>query len=368
MSPPSLDGRSGEDNRPCLPQPPASLLSPWGLPSFPRWSSDERSTSAERPIPLVRPSSKEEDTRPNTCSIEMDPQSSRWDTTPGRVSVNLASSSPLRVLWLGAQVIPGGRKTRGAGTGRRLLIHGPPTMSRPNRPGATALDEAREGNLSQPSRTPPLSAFTPEELRIIRTYRTPAQVQDFLRRLPYNWERGGKTLRSFRGVIRHGEANCLEAVLAAATILEQHGYPPLVLDLVSQAELDHVAFLFKHRGRWGAVAKSRDPGLHGRKPVFRRIRDLVYSYVDPYVDGSGRIVGYGVGHLDALVRADWRLGRGNMWEVERALLRMPHKELRTSDRRYLRMLRRFLALTRAGHPLTPKALRELYGPAVARWL
>src|SRR5579875_3004829 len=106
--------------------------------------------------PLVRPSSKEEDTRPNTCSIEMDPQSSRWDTTPGRVSVNLASSSPLRVLWLGAQVIPGGRKTRGAGTGRRLLIHGPPTMSRPNRPGATALDEAREGNLSQPSRTPPL--------------------------------------------------------------------------------------------------------------------------------------------------------------------------------------------------------------------
>lgn len=218
------------------------------------------------------------------------------------------------------------------------------------------------------TRTPPLSAFTPEERRIIRTHRTPAQVQAFLRHLPYNWERTGRTLRSFRGVVQHGEANCLEAVLTAATILEQHGYPPLVLDLLSQDELDHVVFLYRERGLWGAVAKSRDPGLHGRKAVFRSIRHLVYSYVDPYVDGSGRIVGYGVAHLDALVRADWRLGTGNVWEVERALMRMPHRELRTSDRRYRRMLRRYLAVKATGVPLTPRVLRQLYGVAVNTWL
>ncbi len=218
------------------------------------------------------------------------------------------------------------------------------------------------------SRTPPVAAFTPEERGILRTRRTPARVQAFLRALPYNWETRGPTLRTFRGVVRHREANCLEAVLAAATILEQHGFPPLVLDLESQDGLDHVLMLFRIRGRWGAIGKSRDVGLHGRRPVFRTIRDLVYSYVDPYVDGSGRIVGYGVGHLDDLVRGDWRLGERNVWEVERALYRMPHTRLRTSDGRYERMLRRFLALTHTARTATPASVRSLYGAAVDRWL
>lgn len=212
-----------------------------------------------------------------------------------------------------------------------------------------------------------LSAFTRAERRIIRAYRTPRLVQAFLRSLPYNWERGGKTLRTFRGVIRHREAHCLEAVLAAATVLEQHGYRPLILDLQSQDELDHELFLFHQLGRWGTIARSRDLGLHGRKPVFRTIYDLVLSYVDPYVDGSGRIVGYGVGHLDELVRGDWRLSERNVWEVERALIRMPHRRLHTSDRRYQRMLKRYLSFRARHWPFTPRVLRELYGPATATW-
>lgn len=217
-------------------------------------------------------------------------------------------------------------------------------------------------------RTPPLSAFTAEERAIIRTLRTPVQVQRFLRALPYNWEREGRTLRSFRGVMRHGEAHCLEAVLAAATILEHHGYPPLVLDLESEDHLDHVLFLFRHRGRWGAIGRSRDPGLHGRKPAFPTVRDLALSYVDPYVDGSGRITGYGVGDLDELVRGNWRLSERNVWEVERALIRVPHRPLHTSDRRHQRMLRRFLAFKESGRRFTGRVLRELYGPAVERWM
>jgi hypothetical protein len=214
---------------------------------------------------------------------------------------------------------------------------------------------------------PDLSAFTKKERRIVLARRTPHQVQAFLRALPYNWERNGETLRTFRGVIRHWAAHCLEAVLSAATILEQYGYPPAVLDLESQDQLDHDLFLFQRGGRWGTVARSRDPGLHGRKPVFRTIHDLVMSYVDPYVDGSGRIVGYGVGNLDALVRSDWRLSPHNVWGVERALIRMPHRRLRTSDRRYQRMLEKYLSFREQGRPFTPGALRELYGPAIALW-
>jgi hypothetical protein len=193
--------------------------------------------------------------------------------------------------------------------------------------------------------------------------RTPRAVQQWLRSLPYNWETQGRTLRTFRGVVQHGEANCLEAVLTAATILDQHSHPPLVLDLESQDKLDHVLFLFRVRGRWGTIAKSRDPGLHGRKPVFRRLRDLVRSYVDPYVDATGRIVGYGTGDLDRLVRGDWRLDERNMWSVEKALIHMPHTPFASSDERYRRAHRRFLAF-KAAHPDG----RPTYFPGRERWL
>ena len=59
------------------------------------------------------------------------------------------------------------------------------------------------------------------------------------------------------------------------------------------------------------------------------------------MDGSGRINGYGVGNLNDLVKCDWRLSRRHVWEVEKALIFMPHKKLKTSDRRYKRTLRRF---------------------------
>ncbi len=207
-------------------------------------------------------------------------------------------------------------------------------MTRPRSP------KSKSQNIKSP---PGREAFRPKEWRIIQAYRTPRRVHVFLRSLRYNLEKKKETLRTLRGVVRHGSAHCLEAALAAATILEQHGYRPLLLDLESQDKLDHVLFLFRQRGRWGTVARSRDRGLHGRKAVFRTLRQLVMSYVDPYVDGSGRITAYGVADLRTLVRGDWRLSPKNVWEVERALIKMPHKKLKTSDRRYQAALRRYLA-------------------------
>lgn len=216
------------------------------------------------------------------------------------------------------------------------------------------------GNRESPA---PNLRLHPKEREVIRRYRTPRQVQQFLRALPYNWERKGETLRTFRGVVRHWSAHCLEAALAAATILEQHGYPPLLLDLESKDNLDHVLFLFRRRGRWGTVARSRDFGLHGRKPLFRSLRDLVLSYVDPYVDFSGRVVGYGVLDLRTITRCDWRLSSRNVWKVEQVLIHMPHQKLRTSDRRYRAMLRRFHAFKKK----YPEGPVDFY-PNQHRWL
>ena len=191
---------------------------------------------------------------------------------------------------------------------------------------------------------PPLTAFRAAERRVIERLRTPVSVQRFLNELPYNTEPppGRATLRSFRGVVRHHTAHCLEAALAAAVILEQHGYPPLVLSFESIDELDHVLFAYRTRGRWGSVARSRDPGLHGRKPVFPTARALALSYVDPYIDFTGRITGYAVADLRDLVDGyDWRLSEKNVWKVERALLELPHRAIRSSDRRIDRLRRRY---------------------------
>jgi hypothetical protein len=193
---------------------------------------------------------------------------------------------------------------------------------------------------------PPREAFTAAEWAVIQRCRTPAQVQRFLNRLPYNHERDGETLRSFREVIRRRTAHCLEAALAAAVILEQHGYPPLVVSFESQDNLDHVIFVFRRAGRWGSVARSRDAGLHGRRPVFRTIRDLAWSYFDPYVDWTGRLTGYQLVDLRTLGDYDWRFNPRNMWTVEKFLIDIPHRPMPSSETRYRRLLARYAAFRR----------------------
>jgi hypothetical protein len=179
---------------------------------------------------------------------------------------------------------------------------------------------------------------------VIARLRTPLAVQRWLNSLPYNQEKHGETLRSFRGVVRYGTAHCFEAALSAAAILEQHGYPPLVLSFESIDLLDHVVFVYRTPGGWGSVARSRDPGLHGRKPVFATPRALALSYVDTYIDLTGRIKAYAVVDLrDALGDYDWRLSDKNVWKAEQVLLDWPHRPIRSSDDRVDRLRRRYRA-------------------------
>lgn len=205
--------------------------------------------------------------------------------------------------------------------------------------------------------------FTSKEWAIIRRHRTPQRVQRWLRSLPYNWERRGETLRSFREVVRRSTAHCLEAALAAAVILEQHGYPPLVVSFESRDQVDHVIFVFRRRGRWGAVARSRDAGLHGRKPVFRSIRGLVWSFYDPYVDFTGRIIGYQLVDLRDLGNYDWRFSASNMWKVEKFLIDIPHRKIRSSNRRYRRLREQYREFRRH-HPRAP----AVYYRGKERWM
>ncbi len=187
----------------------------------------------------------------------------------------------------------------------------------------------------------PRNAFTAAEWKLIQRLDTPVKVQRYFSALPYNREKSGPSLRSFRELIKRKEAHCLEAAVAAAVILEQHGFPPLLLDLESQDLLDHVIFVFRQDGGWGSIARSRDVGLHGRKPVYRSLRDLAWSYFDPFVDFSGRLKGYAVTSLYELGAYDWRFSPHNMRKVEDHLRAIPHREIQSSDLRYAKLLARY---------------------------
>lgn len=188
---------------------------------------------------------------------------------------------------------------------------------------------------------PDRKSFTKKEWRLIQTLKTPHQVQRYFSSLPYNWELEGGTLRSFREVLKRNEVHCLEAAVGAAVILEQHGYPPLLMDIESVDLLDHVIFVFQHDGLWGSIGRSRDIGLHGRRPLFRSLRDLTWSYFDPYVDFSGRIKGYGLTNLYDLGNYDWRFSPRKMTKIEDHLRAIPHKPIRSSDKRYEQLLARY---------------------------
>jgi hypothetical protein len=213
------------------------------------------------------------------------------------------------------------------------------------------------------SNAPGREAFTEKEWEVIRRLRTPLEVQRYLMKLPYNWQREGPTLRSFREVLKRGGAQCLEGALFATVIMEQHGFPPLVLSLWSQDGLDHAVFIFKEKGLWGAIGRSRDLGLHGRLPVFRTIRALAWSYYDPYVDLTGRLTHYGAANLQELGNYDWRLSKRNIWKVQRFLQDAPHKEFNSSEKRYERLLARYKKF-KSEHPEESPA----YFADVHKWM
>jgi hypothetical protein len=75
--------------------------------------------------------------------------------------------------------------------------------------------------------------------------------------------------------------------------------------------------------------------------VFATPRALALSYVDEYVDFSGRITGYAIADLRDIGNYDWRLSPGNVWKVERMLLELPHRRLHTSDARIDRLRARY---------------------------
>ena len=128
-----------------------------------------------------------------------------------------------------------------------------------------------------------------KEYKILKTLNTPAKVQDFLNKMPFNFEPGGDTSMSPLMVLQKGTCHCAEGAVLAALALRVHGYEPLLLDLTAnKIDFDHVVALFKKNGKWGAVSKTNHAVLRYREPIYNTVCELAMSYFHEYFDNSGR--------------------------------------------------------------------------------
>lgn len=122
--------------------------------------------------------------------------------------------------------------------------------------------------------------LTESERRMVNGLTRPAKIQDFLDGVPYSTD---EFYRCPLRVLRDRTAHCFDGAVFAAAALRRIGYPPLLLDLMSNGRDDeHLLAVFKIDGHWGAVAKSNFVGLRFREPVYRTLRELAMSYFEQY--------------------------------------------------------------------------------------
>lgn len=195
----------------------------------------------------------------------------------------------------------------------------------------------------------------PGELRVLRALSTPGRIQRFLdTKVGYNLEPEGDTLRSPRRVLRDRIAHCLEGALLAAAALRVHGFPPLLVDLESVRDDDHVIAVFRQHGHWGAIGKSNFAGLRFREPVYRSLRELVMSYFEHYFNLAREKTLRHYSRPVNLARFDaigWMTAEADLWPINDHLVRIPHRPVlrNGAERRLARVDARLFAAGTVGH-------------------
>jgi hypothetical protein len=183
--------------------------------------------------------------------------------------------------------------------------------------------------------------FTAKELVIFKRLNTPERIQDFLNRIPFNFERNGETLMSPRRVLRERKAHCLEGALLAGVAFWMHGEKPLLLDLkTTKDDSEHVVALFRRFGAWGAVSKTNHAVLRYREPVYASIRELVMSYFHEYFLDNGKktLRSYSDPFdLSKLRNMDWLTGEKDLWYISKAIDKIPHHDI--LNKKQIRALR-----------------------------
>merc|ERR1719453_1420776 len=159
------------------------------------------------------------------------------------------------------------------------------SSSRRVRTAATKLKVGRTKSKKTPREAP--RKWTAAEKKVLKSLRSPAQIQDFVDKMPFDPD---DNTFSVRQVLQHKTGDCFSYGLLAAYCLAQLGYPPLLMGLECDPSLDepgHIIVPFRQDGLWGAISKSNYTGIRGRDPVYASVRELVMSYFNFLASRSG---------------------------------------------------------------------------------
>ncbi len=195
----------------------------------------------------------------------------------------------------------------------------------------------------------PPYGLTAAEARVLKSLKTPERIQHFLdTEVAYNKEPDGETIRSPRRVLRDRLAHCFEGALLGAAALRIHGHPPLLFDLGSVRDDDHVLALFRRQNLWGAIAKSNYSGLRFREPVYRTLRELAMSYFEHYYNAAREKTLRTYSRPVSLARFDrihWMTAEEDLWAINDHLLGISHTPLlpKGAERRLARVDDRLFA-------------------------
>jgi hypothetical protein len=173
----------------------------------------------------------------------------------------------------------------------------------------------------------PLNAFTPAELRKLRSFKDPHGVQRFLEDTPYHL---ADTAWSPRRVLHERTSHCLEGAIFAAAALRALGFPPLLIDLEAHNDTDHVLAVYRIKDHWGAVAQSNYTGCRYREPVYRTLRELAMSYFNVYFNMRGERTLRNYSRPVNLARFDhleWMTTDKPVWFIPYHLVEIPHIKL-----------------------------------------
>ncbi len=182
----------------------------------------------------------------------------------------------------------------------------------------------------------------------------PDRIQRYLdEKIAYNKEPDGDTCRSPKRVLRDRVAHCMEGALFAASALRVLGHEPLLMDMESFRDDDHVIAIFKVRGCWGAIAKSNYSGLRFREPVYRTLRELAMSYFEQYynLQGEKSLRAYSRPvNLRRFDKLGWETSEEDVWFVPEYLVQVAHTRILTpfQERTLTRMDRRLFNAGRYG--------------------
>lgn len=165
----------------------------------------------------------------------------------------------------------------------------------------------------------------------LRRLERPEKLQEWVEALRYNPD---SSCRSAMRVWHERTGHCLEGALLAALCLEFHGERPLLLDLRSERDDDHVVALFRRKTGWGAISKSNTTMLGYRPPYYASVRELAMSYFPFYFNTKAQMslrAWSGPINLNSprFSRWDWRFGAGDLIELGYALGDAPERKILT---------------------------------------